>query len=540
MGIPFYFKNLVRTHSGDVIKPISKLQRCDRLFLDFNSIIHQSANLIVNKNPLAPYDKLQTLVINEVMEEIVKVINVMFPTELLFIGIDGTCPRAKMTQQRKRRYISAWRNEKIQTFKKANNLSVTQWDSNIITPGTEFMKALDSELKLFVEKNDKKLGFSILLSPSSEAGEGEHKIMRYIKANHTQCKDVIYGLDADLIMLSLISPNADNIRLLRERPEFNIPLAKNVSDAYLLLDIGELSKSMKAAYNLPDEWDLSQFAKDYVMMCALLGNDFIPPLSYLKIKENGVEMVINAYKKVRAFTGKLLLKENELNYMFLLQLLKELAKFEDEAMKECCDAYYTRRYKPHSSKSSLDSLNNEIDNYPVLNKCRFIINPAQNGWRIQYYWHLFNSRSSSDIISICHNYIQGIIWIYKYYFTDTSYYSWYYKYCYSPTLLELVNALSSCNIADQEAIVAYDPNKDTLMNNEIQLLLVLPPQSMGILTDDIRRIMNDITLGTLHFYPWKFDIPTFMKVYLWECSAHIPDIEVDTLLKAYNSIVSAR
>ena len=64
----------------------------------------------------------------------------------------------------------------------------------------------------------------IIVSTSNEEGEGEHKIFKYIRDNPTFHKNhttLIYGLDADLIMLSLNHlPISRNIFLFRETPEF--------------------------------------------------------------------------------------------------------------------------------------------------------------------------------------------------------------------------------------------------------------------------------------------------------------------------------
>ena len=63
----------------------------------------------------------------------------------------------------------------------------------------------------------------IIVSDSSVPGEGEHKIFNYIKDPDnkidTSLNQVVYGLDADLIMLSL-SVNMDNMYLIREELEF--------------------------------------------------------------------------------------------------------------------------------------------------------------------------------------------------------------------------------------------------------------------------------------------------------------------------------
>lgn len=488
MGIPFFFKNLVRTH-GNVVTGASLHKTCDRLFLDFNCIIHQSANEVVPKNPLASYDKLESLIFDDIIGNIVKLINVTFPKQLLYIAIDGTCPRSKMTQQRKRRYISAWKNEQIQNFRKQNGLTSTLWDSNIITPGTQFMKRLDDKLHEFVEKNKNKLGFDIILSGSNEPGEGEHKIMKYIKSNHKEYayKDVIYGLDADLIMLSLVSPNYENILLLREKPEFNVHVKNH--DSFLMLNIAELSKSIDICYQI------EAFRDDYVMLCALLGNDFIPPLSYLKIKENGIDILVNAYKKVSAYLDQRFITTDGLNYIFLQELLNEIGRDEDVHMDECCSAYYNkivRVEKTNQHKQPIDNLMFELDNYPIRNKFKHKIDPSHSGWRLQYYYYLFDTSNNTKIVDICNNYIQGIIWVYHYYFTNHASFSWYYKYCYSPSILDIINTLTTNPIEQQEIISQEDKHREDLENNYIQLLLVLPPHSVQLLPKCLRSMMTNI------------------------------------------------
>ena len=91
-------------------------------------------------------------------------------SELLYIAIDGIAPKGKMKQQRMRRFKKA-----IET-KYSDEKS---WDTNAISPGTFFMKRLNNVLKEFLKSCSK----NIILSDSDERGEGEHKILRYIRNN---------------------------------------------------------------------------------------------------------------------------------------------------------------------------------------------------------------------------------------------------------------------------------------------------------------------------------------------------------------------
>ena len=113
-------------------------------------------------------------------------------------------------------------------------------DSNCITPGTEFMAKVDKILEYFIEKKISEdplwRDTKVLYSSHSDPGEGEHKIMAFIRSLRTSPgynnkeRHCIYGLDADLILLSL-SLHDTNIIQLRELISFLSDLKnENVGD----------------------------------------------------------------------------------------------------------------------------------------------------------------------------------------------------------------------------------------------------------------------------------------------------------------------
>lgn len=79
-----------------------------------------------------------------------------------------------------------------------------QFDSNCITPGTEFMAALSDHLRYFVRmkiRDDASWQrVRVIFSGHEVPGEGEHKIMAYIRAMKMQpdynpnLRHCIYGL----------------------------------------------------------------------------------------------------------------------------------------------------------------------------------------------------------------------------------------------------------------------------------------------------------------------------------------------------------
>ena len=123
-----------------------------------------------------------------------------------------------MEQQRQRRLRSS-KEEKI-------------WDSNQITPGTSFM----NQLSIYLHERCKEFNINCIISDSNEPGEGEHKIMHYMDTLPGNSINIVYGLDADLIMLSMIRKHT--VYLLRERTEYNI---ENLETQYVFCNILLLS-----------------------------------------------------------------------------------------------------------------------------------------------------------------------------------------------------------------------------------------------------------------------------------------------------------
>lgn len=112
-------------------------------------------------------------------------------------AIDGVAPKAKMNQQRKRRFRSAIESieKKIKEKKILTDwtklgldlpkLNESSFDSNVITPGTDFMDRLSIVIKHYIKErlqsDERWKDLNIVFSDSNVPGEGEHKILDYIK-----------------------------------------------------------------------------------------------------------------------------------------------------------------------------------------------------------------------------------------------------------------------------------------------------------------------------------------------------------------------
>ena len=250
MGIPFYFVSLIRSHRG-ITKTVEKLE-VDVVGFDFNCLIHR---YLKDEDP-----------VNSVIKAIAYILDNIIIAKKVIIALDGVVPYAKIVQQRYRRMRS--KDEGV-------------FDRNQISPETAYMRELETAVASRFP--------SAILSRTSEAGEGEHKLMNELrKLKPADRKSIcIYGLDADLILICLQNKGLSEpgkMHLLRESAEFNDPSLKSAE--FASLDIWGLSSQ------LPLQID------QYMALSILcFGNDFMPNLGIFSLREEGYERALDFYTK---------------------------------------------------------------------------------------------------------------------------------------------------------------------------------------------------------------------------------------------------
>ena len=506
MGIPVLFKTLL-TDYQDIIEPVSS-QPIDNLFFDLNCLIHPACASIDTGNE------------NEMIDKIISDINFYISLtnpSFIYIAIDGTAPKAKMIQQQSRRLKSVLENK--------------SWDTNAITPGTKFMNTLNQRLHSSYDSNS-----SIIISDSSEPGEGEHKILQYMKSHKQMIQkqqNCIYGLDADLIMLSLVS-TISNIYLLRERTSFNI---EQIEGDYLYMNIDNLKKQILSEFpGIPKQTILN----DYIFICFLLGNDFIKASPSLSLRYNGLYHLIDAYKECQAknFNKFYLINpktKSLIHWNHFKEFIAYLASHETMYMKEMYDIRLKqhRKYKriyDNIQKNTTSIVNKSTNSFPVEDIMRHkpvifmeqeisIFSDFEN-WVDNY--NLFSITGSlkatkhsiqPNITNLCFHYIESLLWTAHYYFDECISYSWGYKYEYSPTLHDLSIYLQT------HKRIKINENKQPYSCIE-QLYFVLPIQSFHL----VEGLEYPHGLQE-SYYPSKITKEySLLKRYDWECHPILPQI----------------
>ena len=521
MGIPLYFNKITNSYKN-IISP-SK-QKCDRLFLDFNGIIHNVFQTIKHTvDPKLSKSDFEDELIRKVIEYTEYVCDYASPKQLVFICIDGVAPLPKIQQQRKRRYLSSWLKAKIKEEGYA-------WDSNAISPGTDFMRKLNDVLRLHIKH--KKSPYEMILSDSSDEGEGEHKIFDYIHYHaNTNSIDVIYGLDADLIMLSIICDRSKKF-LLREPQHYhrNQHPVHDSNAPFLWFHVEKFKE------NLMNYYDKKIDIKSYVFLCFLIGNDFLPNLTYLGIHNDGISKILNAYTQaLDSFCAPIVMQNDsndkfEVNFVTLTKLVELLYRDEDREMSKLHKNYYDKSMVFKTNKLRLE-------NYGVSHKEESTRRVFDNkNWRSHYYTQLFDMNLYYDnVISMaCESYVLGLVWVADYYFNKMNRSNWFYTYNYSPTILDIYNYLevNKTNISLESGnYPCYQ------ISSDLQLLMILPIHSIDVIPLELRGLLSpESSIG--HYYPHDFKIQSYLKTKLHECCPILPRLNVNELQVAYLNIIS--
>jgi 5'-3' exoribonuclease 1 len=214
-------------------------------------------------------------------------------------------------------FIGTYCNVFLQALSKGIQLPTeARFDSNCITPGTAFMSRLHEQLKYFINQkltsDPSWQKIEVIFSGHNVPGEGEHKIMDYIRYVKSQpsydsnTRHCLYGLDADLIMLGLVT-HEPHFCLLREEVKFGKKSKRDSSvDAttFHLLHLSLLREYLDYEFmSLKDKlkfsYDLESIIDDWILMCFLIGNDFIPNLPNMHIRSVCEANIINLYSYLK-------------------------------------------------------------------------------------------------------------------------------------------------------------------------------------------------------------------------------------------------
>ena len=422
MGLPGFFAWLLKNFKNKIL--LKRLnERPDHFYIDSNCLFHPECNRIKEYYTGKKTNNLEKYMFERIKNYLTYLYTFVDAKKINGTMVDGVCPLAKMSQQRKRRYKAIDESIVKNNLKRKHNKIVdTSWNNTVITPGTEFMERLHQELLKYFK--NMKSNTTHIYSSYHTPSEGEHTILQHIKQNVS--KDdvvVIYGLDADLIFLAMTS-GIENIYLLRESLHFGIktdddelydPLTdvaqelmyvsvKSIKEAFneqMRLLINSKSKNLHIPnLNIPDDLD---FSNDLVVICFLLGNDFLPHFPSIHIHKGGLDSILDGYidTLIDINMSELLTSMNKgnitINSTFFTIFLEKMGNKEHIYFKETLPKFNSmsnrKKCYAHDDYSrelwNIDNLKSFKINDPI--KLGF---GSEDDWKFRYYEYYFGGGRS--------------------------------------------------------------------------------------------------------------------------------------------------
>ena len=434
----------------------------------------------------------ETALLQEVRKTVVEVWKAAGQPKKVVLAVDGVVPMAKIRQQRVRRFKSAW-------LRKQLGNATDAWDSNAITPGTAFMEKLTRELEGLAKEKGK--GWAV--SGIQEPGEGEHKIMHWLREGNGGKGAIIYGLDADLILLSMLQGLP--LWLLRENQEFGGKLVQNADgeQEYTFMNIEEFKKRVGIQKDSKEE------TLNYVALMSLMGNDFLPHGVTHKLNDDGHECVMKEFRGM-CQRGGWLVVEGRLQFPVLLEICKRWASDEEARM------FHMIQKKREQASRGVGKGMDESEALPLewnVEKDLLENGALLKEWR-EVYWSWIHPCAEASVKErVCAEYVYGCQWILDYYTGKKVNRAWMFPGWTPPLWSDLANWVKT------HTEVPCIEAEDVEIKPEEQLAMVLPLDSWGLVRD---KKLRRLPYLAPQMWPMKFEFFSLGRKWLWECEARVP------------------
>ncbi|CAF0998389.1 unnamed protein product [Adineta steineri] len=577
MGIPGLSSWLTKPENyPDIIIPCEEVAQSashsvkfDNLYLDMNEIIY----LLIGSDSSSPIQKEENEIIQSVFLSIDRIFSIVRPQKLLYMALDGVAPLAKMNDLRKGRFLH---------FKKQENKC---FDTNLIKPGTPFMSRLSNCLQDYIRyrmnTDPAWRSIKVILSNANVPGEGEHKIMDYIRQQRAEpdydstIYHVVYSADSDVILLAL-TIHTNYFRILRISPSNDTEPQR-----YEFINLAKLRTNLENDLKVPDifQWNPERAIDDWIFLCFLAGNDFFPNLPLVEFYRKNMNFLRDIYKESSGY----LTENGQLNINHLKKFLTRVAEKQVEIFEKEDQGH--NQANNNQPAFSIDSVKDQLSRGnpttiylgpPRMNPQRAVpiskkeavkpsstvpknsrqrdqrygeieqesseisINNDSNdsarlegrSWHKKYYREKFNidlSVSKEFPTEVAQDYVRGLHWILQYYFKGVPSWDWYYPHHYAPFACDFSNL--------KDVSVVFNKTSKPLKPLE-QLLAIFPPQYANYLPKQWQKLILDKESPIIDFYPPDFKIDLNGKREESQGVTLLPFVDKEGLLRALESVYS--
>ena len=530
-----------------------------------------------------------------------------------------------MNQQRSRRFRSAKEAEETMAQIIARDGVLPEgkaFDSNCITPGTDFMLKLSYAMQKWVDYKMETdpfwaSGANVVVSGPDVPGEGEHKVMDFIRDERAKFESgvepkegddpihygenwthVLYGLDADLIMLGLVT-HEPNFMLLREKMSVVMAgrgrnkgrkkkdMMEYDQNDFEVLELKSLRQLLSIQFRkfadsdvLSVDYDLDRIIDDFVFMCMLVGNDFLSHCPNLEIDNGAISLMMTAYVDLLPSWGDYLSDKEKIHPERFEQFMYHLAAYEEEHFKrrgfeenepgwkltanveDEDEDFYGKYYGakptpaaalPANRKGAVPPLVRDLGDSSPLNNgpdndafARQHPGDISRSYRDFYYASKlgFTRENKDDSLlrrrAHVRDYMEGLHWVLNYYYNGCQSWDWFFPHFYSPLATDMVNLgefYEDDDPSNEQGFKAFKFDQGEPFPSLAQLLSVLPPQSADLLPAPLGELMVQPFSPIIEFYPADFQSDPNGKRQSWEALVLIPFIDSEMLLGSVKDVI---
>lgn len=417
----------------------------------------------------------------EIGKQIHKIIKKYKPTKKIFMVVDGVAAMMKNSEQRQRRYKNCLENKYGDLF-----------DLNAFSPGTKLMhhmtKYIDWSIRKQISNEPQFQDLEIYFSNEKVFGEGEYKIMRFIRQYcKSPTKILIYTCDSDMILLSMLHCELHQIMIIRNSSIYG--------EEYI--DINQCFDFIIKKFNFNFK-SKEQLLYDFIILFSLMGNDYVASSPSVYNFDILFHFILPFYKK---FNKHLLNEKKELERKNICDFLQIIGQNEKKWLE--------KKYE------------NQNSYFPDL----IFLQTNQNGFDFEKYKNEYNELYfKNNVLQAQKYYLDNMDNILKMYLDQNFDWDFFYPYYKAPFLSDIKN-----NGELLSRSVSFCNNQNLAKDMYFHLLTVLPPQSKSLLPIGLQSIFLDLK----YFFPSHIEIDLTGKHKLWEGVVKLPLIDTKIFYNFY-------
>lgn len=542
MGIP-KVQTRILAPANQVFSDIISRQRpaleIESMWIDANAVVYRAAAFVCGYDDAsteADYNAAFRMTEEDrndaIIAKTVSLIQDMLvtykPTKLVCVAIDGVVPLAKQDQQRRRRYLAVKERARgVPPGARRQESAKLLFDTTIVTPGTPFMDKLDLAFQQTLPSLDVlNRDYDLIYSSYREPGEGEHKIMSFLREGLVSKNGthVIVSADSDMVILA---SSLDMKRL------------------YVYRDMqGTWFSSSPFRYYLQTNWGLGS-TMDFLLLVQLVGNDFLPPQASMMpsaqnvlvtrvettTADQGAGFVTLEEAYTRVVSSRRIVEDEEVSWPILKKVLGLLAEDDYERLYAAhgnydpTDARWSREVFPQNVKLSEMSREERQRRYSMF----------RDAWYAMALPDLSVEERVDVIKDMVREYIKGMVWVLLYYTRGLEAVNpdWVYPYRYAPLLMDIV----APDWEDMDRLIdsvrQNEENSKLLSTVAEQLTITMPTESVEKITqqtstdDDLSPYIGLQALQTA--YPELFPVAETIEVDYIGIPEEVKDKEIQAI-----------